>query len=148
MEIVRHFTTTVYPVFKDKVLLHMHKKYNILLPVGGHLDRDELPEEAAIREVKEEAGLDVVLYSSSENYIDEKGEGILNRGEYLDLHFVGPQHQHIDFVFFATAKSEVLKPNSGESKDLYWFSKEEIETSTCIKERVKKYALEALEKLK
>ena len=63
MEITRHFTSTVLIVYKDRVLLHQHKKFNSLLPVGGHLERDELPEEAALREVKEETGLSVTLYN-------------------------------------------------------------------------------------
>jgi 8-oxo-dGTP pyrophosphatase MutT (NUDIX family) len=49
MEITRHFTATVLLVYQDRVLLHRHKKRGILLPLGGHLERHELPEEAALR---------------------------------------------------------------------------------------------------
>ena len=41
-------------VKRHKVLLHMHKKHNSLFPVGGHMNPDELPHEAAIREAYEE----------------------------------------------------------------------------------------------
>ena len=44
MEITRHFTATTVIVHKNKVLLHLHKKLGIWIPVGGHIDRDELPE--------------------------------------------------------------------------------------------------------
>ncbi len=145
MEIVRHFTVSIYIVFNKKVLLHQHKKYDILLPVGGHIDRDELPEEAALREAKEESGLIVDLYKSQDSFIDEKGEGILNKGMYLDLHYVGSQHQHMDFVYFSKSNTDKINPKLGETKELYWFSKEEIEESNCIKDRIKKYAIEALE---
>ncbi|MFH1838007.1 MAG: NUDIX domain-containing protein [Candidatus Kuenenbacteria bacterium] len=63
MEITRHFTTTVYIIYKQKVLLHLHKKLGVWVPIGGHIDRDELPQVATLRETKEEAGLDINLYN-------------------------------------------------------------------------------------
>jgi len=149
MEITKHFTTSVYIVHKNKILLHQHKRYNILLPVGRHIERDELPDETAIKEAKEESGLDISLYNSNslkEDHFKKATE--LNRGEHLNLHFVGPQHQHIDFIFYATANSNKLNPQKGETKELYWFTEEEIKNSTVIEEVVKTYALEALEILK
>ncbi len=56
--------------------------------------------------------------------------------------------KHIDFIFYAKSKSSVLKPQIGESRELYWYSKEDIENSNSINDVVKTYALEALEKLK
>ncbi len=49
------FTASVYIVFKNKVLLHKHKKLGIWLQPGGHIELDEDPNEAALREAKEEA---------------------------------------------------------------------------------------------
>lgn len=148
VEVTRHFTTTVYIVCEDKVLLHKHKKFDLILPVGGHLDRDELPCDCALREAKEEAGLDIELYNSNsigENDFSESSE--LNRGEHLNLHNINEFHQHMDFVFFARSSSFDFKPKVGESKELSWFSYEEIKESNYLKENVKVYALEALEKL-
>lgn len=45
MELSRSITATVYIVKENKVLLHRHKKYNTLFPVGGHIKSDELPEQ-------------------------------------------------------------------------------------------------------
>lgn len=56
MHIDKHLTVSVYVVHQDKVLLHRHKKYNMILPLGGHIENNELPEEACIREAKEESG--------------------------------------------------------------------------------------------
>ena len=60
----KHFTVSIFIVCKDKVLLHSHKKYGILLPIGGHLETNELPEEACIREAREETGLEIDLYNA------------------------------------------------------------------------------------
>ncbi|MCA9496914.1 MAG: NUDIX domain-containing protein [Nanoarchaeota archaeon] len=145
MEVTRHFTVTMYIIFRDKVLLHEHLKLNLILPVGGHIDRDELPHEAALREAREEAGLEVELYNSNkldENHFYESIE--LNRGEHLNLHKINEFHEHVDFVFYGKAKTGDLNPEKGESKKLMWFSREEIESSSYIREEIKTYALEAL----
>lgn len=51
MVIKKSITSSVYVVYKNKVLLHKHKKYNTLFPLGGKMNANEVPHEAAIREV-------------------------------------------------------------------------------------------------
>ena len=53
----RHFTVAVFVVWEGKVLLHWHRKLEMWLPPGGHIEDGELPDEAALREVREETGL-------------------------------------------------------------------------------------------
>src|SRR3712207_9415045 len=57
----RHFTVAVFVVWEGKVLLHLHRKLGMWLPPGGHIDRDELPDDAAVREVLEETAAEVEL---------------------------------------------------------------------------------------
>src|SRR5262249_52059212 len=59
------FTSEVFIVHDNKVLLRFHDKYDIWLSVGGHIEQDEDPNEAAVREVKEEVGLDIELWDGS-----------------------------------------------------------------------------------
>ena len=47
------FTVGVFVVHKNKVLLRKHDKYHLWLDVGGHVELNEDPTEAAVREVKE-----------------------------------------------------------------------------------------------
>jgi 8-oxo-dGTP pyrophosphatase MutT (NUDIX family) len=54
-------TVSVYIVRDGAVLLHHHAKTGKWLPPGGHIELDEDPNEAAIREAKEETGFDVEL---------------------------------------------------------------------------------------
>lgn len=142
MEITRHFTVTTTIVHKDKVLLHFHKKLKKWLPVGGHIDRDELPEEAATREAKEEAGIDIELYQTKERFEATEAKDLI-LPSHIMLQDINEYHQHIDFVFYATTKTFNLKPAKGETENLKWFSKEEIQTLDAP-ENVKMRALEAL----
>ena len=55
------FTVAIFVVADDQVLLIHHRKLDKWLPLGGHIELDEDPEQAAVREAKEESGLDVEL---------------------------------------------------------------------------------------
>ena len=46
MELTREFTVAVFVVHDDRVLLHFHRKLSLWLPPGGHIEPNELPDEA------------------------------------------------------------------------------------------------------
>ena len=75
----RHFVASGYIVKDDRILLVNHKKHGMWLPVGGHMEGDETPDQTVKREVKEETGLDVEIIS--DNYPDFKNKRVemLNR---------------------------------------------------------------------
>jgi 8-oxo-dGTP pyrophosphatase MutT (NUDIX family) len=141
MEITRHFTSTVLIVHRNKVLLHRHKKRGSLLPVGGHLDRDELPQEAALREAREEAGLEIQLHDADNLRFSDVQT--LMRPAHMLLVDMNPGHQHIDFIFYATSASDRVRPAVGESPQLQWYDRDEL-LSTPMPENIRGLALEAL----
>ena len=55
------FTVAIFVVQQAQVLLVHHRALDKWLPLGGHIELDEDPEQAALREVREESGLDVEL---------------------------------------------------------------------------------------
>lgn len=143
MVIDRTMTSSVYVVYNNKVLLHKHKRYNTLFPLGGKLNKGEIPHEAAIREVYEESGLIVNLYNKYKEL--DLGRVIqLNNPMYTLLENVGSEVENIDFIYFAISKNDKFIPQVGESKELYWFSKDDIENNKDIKPHVKAMALEAI----
>lgn len=136
----RQFTATAIIIdSQQRILLMWHKKYQKWMPTGGHMDEHEIPEEAAIRECKEEAGLDVIVTGrpNPDFFEHEVSEGrMLTLPYVMLLENVGenpvtgePAHQHIDFVYLAKPKdeSQVLSLQEAEGTDLKWFTKEEID---------------------
>lgn len=142
------FTASAYVVFKDKVLLRMHDKYNIWLPPGGHIELDEDPIQAVLREMKEEAGLDITLWDKDRKIELDPKDGIeLIPPVSLHRHFTSPNHEHINLAYFATSSSDILAPADGESKDgLRWCTKEDLQAMNLRKD-IKFYAELALETL-
>lgn len=144
MEVTRHFTATTLVVHQDKVLLHRHKKFGVWLPAGGHIDRDELPQEAAVREVKEETGLEVTLYAPDPPLLPADDEvQQLVRPMHVLLEPINPFHQHIDFIYYATADTFTLRPQTGETTHLKWFTVAELDQAG-IPPNVRVCAKEAL----
>lgn len=144
----KHFTISVFIVHKDKVLLHMHKKAKKILPLGGHVERNELPEEACIREAWEESGLEIKLFDNESNSLkkscDLVGEKLLVKPVHMVLGEIAPGHCHMDFVFYAIADTYQTNPAEGESRQLKWYSKEELKKADNIQENVLDMANEAL----
>ena len=152
MIVEKHFTVSIYIVHKDKVLLHVHKKYGILLPLGGHIAANELPEEACNREAKEEPGLSINLYNADidspfRNAIEESDGKFIVRPMHMILCEVNPEHYHIDLNYYATTDSYHVDPLDGESNLLYWFTKEELSKVQNAPQDVIVMAIEALELL-
>ncbi|MFC6732456.1 MULTISPECIES: NUDIX hydrolase [unclassified Haladaptatus] len=130
METTRHYTATVYIVNDGATALHDHKRLDMWLPPGGHIDRDELPHEAAIREVSEETGLDVTLLaartgasSATVEPLPEPAHLQLADVNVCDGH-VG--HQHIDFVYFGSVEHRDIQPEDGEIETWHWFTAAEL----------------------
>lgn len=82
-------TASILPVKDGQVLLakrgiNPHKgAYDA---IGGFMDPEELPEQAAVREAKEETGLDIRVVSLLGIYNDEYGDG---GDRTLNLHYIG-----------------------------------------------------------
>lgn len=133
METTRHFTATVYVVNDGATVLHNHDGIEKWLPPGGHVDRDELPHEAARREVREEIGTEPTLLVPVDEIESDAGRP-LPRPQQLILYDVDvdpndvPYHQHIDFVYFGTVEQRTITPSLGEAPaDAWeWFTAEEL----------------------
>lgn len=143
-------TATVFIVCNGKVLLRMHEKYGMWDGPGGHVELHEDPNEAAIREVKEEVGLDVVLWDGNQRFQTPTGDD--NRQLIppvgLQRHHTSDAHEHVDLVYFAKSESEDVKVEyDGDRSDEWrWLTAPELD-SLDLRPDVRFYAKEALKEL-
>ncbi len=126
---MKHFTATAV-VHNDRgqVLLVHHKKFNRWMCPGGHLEPDELPDEAVLREVWEETGLCVhILPNGEECGIADEHADVLHTPFCVLEERVGHQHSHIDLVYRCMAEQDKApRLNRDEAQDIRWFEPAEI----------------------
>ena len=143
----KHFVVAAYIVRDGKVLLVHHKKLGLWLPVGGHVDEGETPESALLREVREEAGIGIEILGSSDHEGNETGKvEMLTTPNHVQLEKIDEEHQHIDLVYFARAKSGDVRTKEDEHHGIRWFSERELESSG-IPHNVRHFAGKAIRKV-
>ena len=113
---------------QDKVLLVYHKKYNEWLPIGGHIELDEDPEEALYREIREECGLKVRILAPTPK-IGHAGVKPLPTPSYVDAHRISRTHRHIAFVYFGIAGGNRVKLHEREHREFRWVSRKKLKSS-------------------
>ena len=121
----RHFCTSVYTYRPDtrQFLLIKHKKLGKWLQPGGHVDPDELPDTAAVREVFEETGLHVELIG---DHLPRPTDPVRPFAMQLNV-ITENEHEHIDFVYLATpVGSLALTQNVQETDGIKWYALDEI----------------------
>ena len=142
------FCAEVFTVHKNKVLLRKHDKYHIWLSVGGHIELHEDPNEAALREVKEEVGLDIKLYGDITHVESDPHAKELIPPCHLHRHRINENHEHVVFIYFATAQTDKLNIPENEKAECKWLTEKELDDEKFdIKPGIKHYAKEALKLL-
>ena len=105
-----HVTGSAIVVGPRGVVLLRHKRLGFWLQPGGHIDAGESPWEAALREAREETGLDV---------------GFVNDGEpqlvHVDVHAGGRGHTHLDLRYLIDGGDADPAPPADESQEIGWF---------------------------
>lgn len=122
---MKHFCASVFVINpKDKkILLVKHSDYDKWLQPGGHIENDETPEEAAIREIYEETGLKITLigerFPREDDMIRPLGIQCNRKNDgtrFIDIIYVGKPNN----------PEEQLKKNN-ESTQIGWFTRAELD---------------------
>ena len=138
------FTVAIFVVHDGKILLIHHRKLNKWLPLGGHIELDEDPEIAALREAKEESGLEVELLGERPP-TTEPGTRALIAPRFLDIHRINATHEHIGMIYWARPKAGAVQLAQEEHHDIRWCSSGDLDTlQPAMSNAVKWYCRKAL----
>jgi 8-oxo-dGTP pyrophosphatase MutT (NUDIX family) len=121
------FTVAIFIVQDGKILLIHHRKLDKWLPLGGHIELDEDPEQAALREAREESGLEVELLGERPP-TTSPGTRALIAPRFLDIHRISETHEHIGLIYWARPKNGKLALAAEEHHDIRWCGLADLET--------------------
>jgi 8-oxo-dGTP pyrophosphatase MutT (NUDIX family) len=141
------FTVAIFVVRAGRILLIHHRNLNRWLPLGGHIELDEDPEQAALREAKEESGLDVELLGERPPTTGP-GTRALIAPRFLDIHRISGTHEHIGMIYWARPRGGTLTLAAAEHHDIRWCSAADLDTlQPAMDNAVKWYCRKALEEV-
>jgi len=112
----QHFTCTGFVVYGDKTLLLWHRRLRMWVPPGGHLEADEDPVAAVLREIREETGLEAKILPLSRTFPFRYPGQIAPPYTILleDSSEPGEPHKHMDLIYFCRPANNVsLRPPEG-----------------------------------
>lgn len=119
------FTVAIFVVEHGKVLMIHHRRLRKWLPLGGHIELDEDPEMAALREAHEESGLEVELLGQRPPTTGP-GTRALIAPRFLDIHRITDTHEHIGMIYWARPCGGALQLSENEHHDIRWCSREDL----------------------
>jgi 8-oxo-dGTP pyrophosphatase MutT (NUDIX family) len=141
------FTVAILVVRQRKVLVIHHRNLQKWLPLGGHIELDEDPEIAALREAKEESGLEVELLGERPP-TSGPGTKALIAPRFLDIHRISDTHQHVGLIYWARPRSGELTLSATEHHDIRWCSSQDLDKlDPPMDAAVKWYCRKAIEEI-
>ncbi len=125
----KHFTASALIIDEGKVLLVYHKKLGVWLYPGGHIEADENPEEALLREVREETGIEIEILGEKDENLSDKAANVsaLHMPYAMLCELVG-DHYHNDIIYLCrvVGRSDRFVHNPKESDGIGFFGLEDL----------------------
>jgi 8-oxo-dGTP pyrophosphatase MutT (NUDIX family) len=141
------FTVACYIVKGDLVLMVHHRNLCKWLPVGGHIDMGEDPDEALRREIAEEAGVEVEIVAEKAA-IDDPTVKTLYTPAHINIHRITDTHRHVCNIYYARWRNGDPVLSATEHHEIRWFTRDELQDPRFgIKPDVRWYAEDALDRL-
>ncbi|HET6214067.1 MAG TPA: NUDIX domain-containing protein [Micromonosporaceae bacterium] len=128
---IRHYTASAVVLDdQDRVLLVHHNKLGKWLYPGGHIDPNESPGEAAIRELTEETGIRATVLGET-GFGHHAVIGHIPPWAIIEMDVVDSrdgQHRHIDMVYVCQHIGGELLPQLEEVGGAQWVPISDVAT--------------------
>lgn len=130
---IRHFTATGFVVRGGETLLHWHKRLQQWMPPGGHIEKNEDPLQALLREIKEETGITAEVFATSAPLPFDYPEQIPAPYVILIEDIPGPDepHKHIDMIYFCRPV-DGAEHAAVDDPTLRWVQEAELRSGTAL----------------
>jgi 8-oxo-dGTP pyrophosphatase MutT (NUDIX family) len=122
-----------------RMLLVDHKRTGLWLPPGGHIEETETPEEALVREAKEETGFNVKVLGQKFKLAEAAGDvKSLIIPFHLQMEKIPKDshrdfaHEHIDLVYLCKIISGKLTHEKKAHHAIKWFSLAEMKKTPRV----------------
>jgi 8-oxo-dGTP pyrophosphatase MutT (NUDIX family) len=136
-------TAAGYVFHNNRILFIHHAKLNMWLPPGGHLEPNETPDDAALREIKEETRIDARIINWQEFPEAALVKSVRQTAIpfFTDVHSVG-DHEHYGACYLCECDSDKVVIDKA-SKNFCWLTEQEIRQNPNLPEHIRAIALEA-----
>lgn len=119
-------TVSGFVVHEGRVALYLHPKLRKWLPAGGHIEPGESPQEAVLREVREEFGLEAGLLRLAPRVKYEGGPRQTEPPYTVLEYWLAPDHGHIDYVYFLRCRAGYPGISHAPESPVCWLSTETL----------------------
>ncbi len=131
----RHFTATGFVVDGSRTLLHWHQRLQQWMPPGGHIEADEDPVQAVLREIREETGLtaEVIQLNATLAFAtpDQLPAPYAILLEDIPPREAEDNHQHIDLIYFCRPVNGIaVEPVADPT--LRWVEERELKANGAL----------------
>ena len=124
----RAFSVAVFARHRGRVLLIRHARLGTWLPPGGEIELGETPLEAAIRELREETGLEGRFHLATG--VEGTPPGFVGYEE----HQAGAKGLHMNFAFVADVDTDSVTPNAEVLEHRWVVDPNELDCPTNVRE--------------
>ncbi len=136
----KHFTASALIENRGRFLVQFHQKLGLWLYPGGHIEDNEEPHEAMLREVAEEVGVTVSFVSKEResdlapflpnDSVVELPAPLATLCERIAARKDQPEHWHIDLIYHCRMDDGV-RQNLEESEFMQWVTPDEADAIPC-----------------